>query len=322
MKRTTNIFIVHTPLQNYFVTQIAENFFGGNQYENILISSVQSKEVDMFDRIQIIEKKNGIKKIIGTLKSKFLIDRYSKKKEVKIFISHTSGLLDNYIFNRIKESRPSIEINFFYDGILYFYCYRERFRKSHKTRKIIGRLIGIDYKYDPVIFPHDSEKISKIYTMLPKYTLGLPEKHVKVELRGLEYRPKPLSSLILGGKPALLTNAEVQKIYSHILDKISLNKKHKLFFKGHHADVSRNFEKANVAGQGFEDVTQDSPIEEVITRYSPARVYSYPSSALINLKSMYGDSIELFCFYIKEKKQEIDYLMPILEDLDISVELI
>lgn len=317
-----NIFIAHTPLQNLVAVNIVNQFFKEKQYHNTIISSVPSITNEVFDTIKTIRKNNKLNLLWDIYCAKKHIDESVKDQACSFFISHTSGLLDNYVFYQLTRNNTSAKVNFFYDGILYFYEYKEPFKKIHKTRKKIGRLMGITYRFEPEIFPFDSAKINAIYTVLPKFTLGSKNKLVKVEMRGNTYVPRKTSALILGGKPSLLTHDEVKDIYRQMISIITKQGFEMVFFKGHHADTSSNFESVVKDDFKYKDITQNSPIEEVLEVYQPAHVFSYPSTALINLKSMYGDKIDINSYYVKDKKSDIDYMIPIFEELNINSHLL
>lgn len=319
--KDTLVFLAHTPLQVFFVEKIVEHY---NQYnrELILVTSVVPSDSSTFNKVITIPKKNGISKLFKTWKAKRVLLKISKTREASFFISHTSALLDNYVFYSLKQKRPDLSVNFFYDGILYFYDYREKYKRVHSIRKIIGRLVGINYHFEPRIFPFDLINHGMIYTIKSEFTLGDKSKHVEVNFQKKEYNAIKQHTLVLGGKPSLLSAPEIQAIYRKIIDLITLQNTYTHFYKGHHADNSNNFELAKTSDISFIDITQNSPIEEVVEQYNPLKVYSYPSSALINLKAMYGNRIELFAFYIKDKVSDIDKLRPIFKAMDIKLILI
>lgn len=319
---TKNIFIAHTPLQNLVAINIVNQFFKDEQYHNTLISSVPCKTKNVFNTIRTIRKNNNLKLLWDTYSAKIYIDKSVKTQACSFFISHTSGLLDNYIFYELANNNTSLEVNFFYDGILYFYEYKEPLKKIHDTRKKIGKWLGISYKFTPKIFPYNSSEIKAIYTVLPKFTLGAKNKLVKVAMQANTYEPNKRSALILGGKPSLLTNDEVKDIYKQMISIMTEQGFEVVFFKGHHADKSSNFERVVGANFTYKDITQNNPIEEVIETYKPTHIYSYPSTALVNLKAMYGDKIDINAFYIEDKKSDIDYMTPIFEELKINFQLL
>ena len=120
-----------------------------------------------------------------------------------------------------------------------------------------------------------------------------------------------------------IENIEVISIYSEMIKKIkSFDRPLKIYFKGHHADTSDNFKIANKEQIEVEDISQNSPIEEVIEIYKPSLVLSYPSSGLINLKAMYGGEINMISYYIEKKKDQIEYLNPVFESLEIQLKVI
>jgi hypothetical protein len=179
------------------------------------------------------------------------------------------------------------------------------------------------YVQKPNIFPHDDPKINKIFSILPKFTLGPKDKIVGVSILKDNYKANKKALMIMGGKPSLLENDEVIILYKEMIEEIrKYDNIDTVYFKGHHADNSNNFLKAIDRSLTFEDITQDRPVEEVIEEYNPCHIWSYPSSGLINLKAMYGEKIEMTSYYIKDKESQIKKLQPIFEELNINLKLI
>lgn len=322
--KQTNIFIAHTPLQNYIAERIIQQFFQAKNFENSLYTSVHNDNHDYFKELVVIEKKAGIKKVVQLFKIKHKINSILKKGNCQVFIPHTAALLDNYYFYSFPLHKYNTKINLYYEGILYFYKYEAPFtRKTYLTRKLIGFLNGYNYQMELKILPVDDFRVHSIYTILKKFTLGPREKIREISLLKEKYKPQTNSVLIMGGKPSLLTNEEVIVLYDEMI--CSIQKElgvQTVYFKGHHADKSKNFEIANRNRVEVIDITQHKPIEEIIDQYSPAAILSYPSSGLINLKAMYGDLIEIKCYYNKIKKEDVKKLSPIFEHMEININLV
>jgi hypothetical protein len=316
----TNIFIAHTPLQNFIAGKIVQQFFNEDIFTNNLYTSVSTDDIGLFKKTHLIEKKGSFKKITQVLKNRRSINNLLKYGNSQIFIPHTAALLDNYYFYDFPLEKYNSKINFYYEGILYFYKYLAPVnKKTHLLRKIIGLLSGINYKIEEEILPVNNIRVNKIYSILKKFTLGPVEKIEEISLLQKTYKAIPGNILIMGGKPSLLENDEVISLYNEMIELILAQKvKAKIFFKGHHADVSNNFEKANNDRLTIIDITRNSPVEEVIEEYSPSIVLSYPSSGLVNLKAMYGEKIVVNSYYIKEKKEHLSKLWPIFEELGVQ----
>lgn len=320
----TNIFISHTPLQNFIASKIVEQFFSTEIFKNIMYTSVNLKNEEAFHEYFLIERDNMVKKLIKTYKAKKKISKVLRTRKCNLFIPHTSAFLDNYFFYSFPISKYQVDLNFYYEGILYFYDYKEPLKKkTHLQRMLFAFLTGFKYNFNPIIFPYNNPLIHKIYSILPEFTLGPKEKILNVSLLKDTYSSKKNSILIMGGKPTLLEDREVISLYGQMISKIlDYGPKIKVYFKGHHADRSDNFEKANRGQLTVQDITQNSPIEEMVEDYRPFLILSYPSSGLVNLKAMYGNQIELNSYYIKKKKDHLKKLWPIFENLDINLNLI
>ncbi len=322
-RKKSNIFIAQTPLQNFMAVKIVEQFFMEDGSTNCLYSSIAMDDTSCFDEYYLIEKKESFKKISNTYNAKKEISKRLKSGKSELFIPHTSAILSNYFFYSFPRDKFSVNLNFYYEGILYFYKYYEPYKpKTHLVRKIFSYLVGFNYNRNPEILPVDDRSIAKIYSIFPEHTLGPEHKMVEVSLRKAKYVSKKNCVLIVGGKPSALEDSEVISLYGQMIDKVLQSQEiMTVYFKGHHADTSSNFEIANAGRIKFEDITQNSPIEEVIECYRPSLVLSYPSSALVNLKGMYGDNIAVFSYYIDAKKQLLDKIWPIFEKLNIYINL-
>ncbi len=319
-KRRTNIFIAHTPLQNFVAAGIVGQFFSSTDYENVLFTSVSSSNKALFAKTFLIAKQSIIKGIWQTWKAKRNISNILKENSSNLFIPHTSAILDNFFFYSFPVAKYKVNINFYYEGILYFYPYREPFKlKSHLFRKLLGFLYGFNYRIEPEILPVNNLKVHCIYTILKRHTLGPKSKLREISLLNQTFEANVDHVLIMGGKPSLLSGSEVIMLYKRMISFILDSKREqKVFFKGHHADTSNYFELANNEIETI-NITQSGPIEEVIGQYAPKLVLSYPSSGLVNLKAIYGNKIDLRCFYIEEKKGHLKKLWPIFEELDIQI---
>ncbi len=196
-----NIFIAHTPLQNFIAGTIAKQFFSNQKSKNILFSSIPNADLEYFEEYYYLEPNGYVSKIRATLRAKKKIIDLLKLSKCNLFIPHTGALLDNYFFYQFQNNKYQNKINFYYEGILYFYKYREPFkRKTHLKRKIFGFLSGMKYQYNEIIFPAMHCRVNTIYTILPKYTLGPTEKMKKVIIRQHTYQGDKNRILILGGK--------------------------------------------------------------------------------------------------------------------------
>jgi hypothetical protein len=323
-KNRINIYIAHTPFQNYVVSRIAKQYGSDPDVSNILFTSSFAVSSADFDKTFFLGKGNIGFRITALSKARRRIARYLSIRNAQLFIPHTSALLDNYFFYTYPKKKRGFGINLYYEGILYFYPYHEPYRwKMHLPRSILGFILSMPYKRTSLICPVEDKSVQYIYTILPEFTLGPSAKFKQVTLEEPHYTPNPSRILILGGKPSLLTNTEVIELYKRMLQRIkNLNRPVEVLFKGHHADLSDNFLKANQNSVPFKDITQAMPVEQIISEVSPTLILSYPSSGLVNLKAMFGAKIEMACYYIENKQQHIERLIPIFGQLGIEITLI
>ncbi|MGB6151703.1 MAG: hypothetical protein WBG48_06900 [Pricia sp.] len=321
--KKSNIFIAQTPFQNFMAGKIVEQLFLEDGSMNYLYSSVTLDNKGYFDEYHPIEKKESLKKITTTYSAKKKISKRLKSGHCELFIPHTSAILSNYFFYSFPKERYGVRLNFYYEGILYFYKYYEPYKtKTHTVRKIFSLLVGFGYRRNSEILPVEHPSVNAIYTIFPEHTLGPKQKMVEVSLLKEKYTGQNNCVLIVGGKPSALEDSEVILLYREMIEKIlQFPEESTVYFKGHHADTSSNFEIANAGRIEFQEITQNSAIEEVIELYRPSTILSYPSSALINLKAMYGKKIDVFSYYIDTKKQILEKIWPIFEKLNVYINL-
>ena len=319
-----NIFIAHTPLQNMIVSRIVQQYFRSESHSNYLFTSVLPEQNVCFKGIYTIDKSSTFRKILQTYAAKNRIKKLLDRNGGNLFIPHTGALLDNYFFYSYPHKDRNVFLNFYYDGILYFYKYLEPYRKEHhRDRERFAKLLGFKYQREPEIFPAEHPDVTRIYSVFPEFTLGPDHKLKEVSLQQEDYRADSRAVLILGGKPSLLTHEEVQTLYGLMIEDIIARPEiDTVYFKGHHADPSDNFERANKNRLTVEDITQSKPVEEIIGMYRPSIIYSYPSSGLVNIRAMYGDRLQVISYYIKPKRDNLKTLWPIFEKLNIYTTMV
>ena len=307
-----HFFICQTPFQltyaDLIIESISQNnlsnhkFFLYHSGLKILNTNNQVKYLNYKSKkkLEIISLISAFQNFKGELKS-------NRNNQSYVYFSHIGGLFSNYIFYS-KKPGDNIDLCLFYEGVLSFYDFRERFNLSHLKRIILATILGFFYRYNPVICPYDSNKITKIFTPFPHYTKGDSKKIVKIDFKK-EYSfktTKQKSILILGGPVTYL-----KEFYDEIISYITLNKKnqtHKLFYKGHSSFLRENKKFKNLFDEMLtkENISFDSlditlPIENILKTIKVDEIHSYYSSSLINIKAIHQHT-KLYC-YIKDSNQ-------------------
>tara|TARA_B110001452_G_scaffold72987_1_gene59029 strand:+ start:6414 stop:7424 length:1011 start_codon:yes stop_codon:yes gene_type:complete len=304
--KTMNIFICQTPFQLYYAMEIIKHF--------TTISGVKKKNLVFHSNLNFIDNNA---KYFNLGKEQGVFNRFTRfKKAIKIidvvirtsndkvdfFIPHISGLLPNYIFHHKNTiDNNSISVNFFYEGILYFYDYKERFQKFHIQRFLLGVLLGFRYRIKKTILPYNSPKVKHIYTPIQKFTKGnslkvieLPfEQKQSIEINTNNY-------LILGGPIVFL-----RKFYEDCISQISKssNKEFIIYYKGHSSFETHNPHYKNIFSEvasksniKYFELSNNEPVELLIEKVKPSITYSYYSSALLNISLMFPNNFKIICY--------------------------
>ncbi|NQY11002.1 MAG: hypothetical protein HRT71_16020 [Flavobacteriales bacterium] len=195
------------------------------------------------------------------------------------------------------------KINLFYEGLLSLNDYSEKFNSQHLKRIVGGLMVGILYKYNKTIYPYKNDRIHKIYTPLPELTLGERSKKISCAIRLKEHQNNKTNRCLILGGPI----ENILEYYKVFLKEIAEKSFSEIVYKGHPAfNTYRKDEKhtfRNLAAQhnvDFVEIHEDEIIEDVISKYPSKVIYSYPSSALINLKLIIDDSCEIKCYLHKD----------------------
>jgi hypothetical protein len=291
----TNIFICQTPFQSFVCSQLCRTMFNEN-YSNIFISSVPN-----YNKYpgKVITIHNDLwSKISGLRKAKRILKANAEqhKENLEIFIPHVDGILANYVFSSHFFFRRKVKLNLFYEGVVMLDSGRlERNYPRYITRKrILALCIFHIFKVYQDILPLESEKISRVFTPHIEKTPGPKSKMVLIEF------PKSTYSIVKNRCVVIGLDAwhDIERLYENLLNYIDRNKSiNEVWFKPHYSDRLKVFQKmAEQRGFKYQLLQSSYCIEEIIAEYKPQLVVSpYLSSALINLKFMYGEGIDIIC---------------------------
>jgi len=311
-----NIFICQTPFQGFYAKRIIENIClsSKNQQQFVIYHSGFEDILDLEGvRLINLDIKQGFLSSYSKFRSaiRFIRNIRNTGKEVNFFIPHRGGLIANYIFhNQAFNDNDKVFINFYYEGILYLYDYKEPLKSFHHKRFVLGILCGFKYKRNELILPYNSDRINKIYTPIKKYTKGPIEKLIKVEFKRQEgIKDKSNVHLILGGPVSF-----IKELYNEAIDEIFAehefvnSSSQEIYYKGHGSFKTHNSDFENIFANisksrkiKYKELNLLTPMEDLIHEISPCCIYSYYSSALLNIRLMGYDDIKIIC-YISEKE--------------------
>jgi len=308
--KVMNIFICQTPFQLFYAKEIINHFTVANSVENtslVFHSNLNLIPNDTANKIEYFNLGNErgvLNRFIRFKKAKNKVDKIIRTpaQNISIFIPHTSGVLTNYIFN-LKNTfdNKKVSLNLFYEGILYLYDYQEHFQRHHINRFLLGLLLGFIYRRDKIILPKDSEKVKHIYTPIKKFTTG--DRSKTIELPFEQKSPieiNPNQYLILGGPVVFL-----RKFYEDCIRQIakSSNQDFIIYYKGHssfethYTQYKTMFhEIASKHKVNYVLLSSNEPIESLIEQIKPSVIYSYYSSALLNISLMFPNNFKIICY--------------------------
>jgi hypothetical protein len=303
-----NVFICQTPFQLYYATRIIKFLAASNEGLKLCIihSNLKCEEIKKgFPNIELLNSTpsgSPFTKIFQLRTIKSRIDYLVRQNDsLRFYMPHVGGFLANYIFF-CKKFTEKTELNFFYEGILYFYDYKEPYAAHHLKRSLLGVIVGFTYRYRKVIFPYNSKAINKIYTPLKAKTKGPKNKLIEVLLSkdGRLAKEKNSAYLILGG-PIEGLDVFFRKVIDQIIN--MSNDEVEIFYKGHASFLTHNKEYldtfANIALERritYKELDILEPIEQIVDSINVSTIFSYYSSALVNMKLMQPKEYNLICY--------------------------
>tara|TARA_R110002049_G_scaffold291474_3_gene475434 strand:+ start:10137 stop:11144 length:1008 start_codon:yes stop_codon:yes gene_type:complete len=331
------IFICQTPFQLYYTNRLV-HFFNEESPKalNFIIihSGLYISNEEWMPNVSFLNfnsSSSKLENLIQLKKIKKLVDKLIGKKdnqELDFYVPHIGGLLANYLyFSKHFQKKTKISFNLYYEGVLYFYDFQEKLQFFHFTRYIISLFLGYRYRYCKTILPYNSDKVKHIYTPLKEYTKGPKEKVKEIPFLPLEkYIIENKNIYLILGGPVDYINEFYKKSLEEILQK-SISPP-KIYYKGHASFHTHNehfkevfYAIAKEFGVEYIEITEQLPIEKLIDDVNPSEIYSYYSSALINLKLISGNRCDIKC-YISEGPKLAGELEKIFQHFQIRLNLI
>ena len=323
-----NIFICQTPFQLYYATIIIKHLgFSNNLKFCIIHSNLNCDELNEYSEVELLNSLSS-RQTINTVKQlktiKNRIDELVSQKDItNFFMPHSGGFIANYVFFS-KKLKNKIKVNFYYEGILYFYDYQESYRLYHLKRILLGYTLGFKYHYVKNILPYNSDKIEKIYSPLKALTKGPINKIVELPFSSkIKKTPKEKDAYLILGGP--INN--LQDFYERILKTIIKNsgKSAVVYYKGHSSFLTHHKKDkeafANIAKKhniNYQELDITSPVEALIKDLKISSIYSYYSSALVNIKLMDPQGYDIIC-YLNDKMKIIKDIEHVFKFLNIKI---
>lgn len=209
--------------------------------------------------------------------------------------------LPNHLFFRFRKSRK-VEFNVIQDGLLNYYPYKELGTNSyfHFTKFLMGLLFGFIFiPYSGLSSGVDRKEVKGQYLMGAGDLSECPEKFRRIRIPpSPNSEASPSQNILVLGQEVHLKKAGLEKYEELSNDLLNFAQKMAspqsvLFYKPHHYDPTAGVFSRMAQARGFQLIETTGEIAEALAgEYRFARVISFTSSALFNLKIIYGDSLE------------------------------
>ena len=291
-----NIFIVNTSFQRYICeTIIQQKFTDASKYVNTIISTVPKQEISLTNLVVIHIRKN-IQHIVKDLRS---VCAFMKKSILMadsscFFVPHVNNLISSYIYTHLTSQKSQIAV--YYEGMALFYAPIVKLpRYKIAQRYVLGFLSGMHYEHFATLYPEKLRSIATAYTPTPKFATEFKKQEYftlpTVELSGTR------NEILL-----LLPPFDMEQDYADVksvVDYVVLHHKNALVYLKPHFENREEILKKIISygsenGVTFHILEKEKIVEHFIVSKNIGTIYtSYFSSALINLRLMYGDALEI-----------------------------
>lgn len=280
-----NVFVVNTPFQLYVVRHIIHQYFVSDN--NLILSTIKKTNAN-----DIVGVSPNIK---GYLKAWKLIYHVKRNiKDISFFIPHLGNLFSSYFFElSVKYGRP---VSVYYEGLALFYDPVVPNRNAVPFRKLGAFLLGAKYNHHEKLYSQELiEKAVACYS--PTNNALLKKYHdVKIITFGRVKKNKANNNILfLTSDTATLKEIAACK---RDVESVVFGIGQLLYIKPHYAlppEMLRKFEKSlsEISGLSISILDKSIPMEELYDTISFNNVISQRfSSAVINLKFIYGDDVK------------------------------
>lgn len=303
-----NIFVVHSIFQDLIAQHMIKSLPELKEDENYLIYNMNVDESR--EKLAGWEKVITLDPVGGTVlgdkkKYKIAVEKVltfiEEKNLVRVFLSDLNWPLNNAIYSNLaKKKFNQVELCNFPDGIANLYVVDVNIKQKTKNflKSILG-LLGVTLPY----YNYKSDHIGlglfdKIYSLMPSIIEHSISKEIieipTISPSLIDFKP---DTLIFLGQPYELHIPK--RKYRDLCMKaasftMGLGYK-KLYYKPHpREDLTKGWDIFRAFG--FKLFNQKGSIEELFLTSQTECIISFNSSALVNLKLMFGDRIRCISY--------------------------
>lgn len=254
--------------------------------------------------------KTQIKKL-SEAKSIFtqLVGFLNQYDKVVIYYAHLEEYLTNHLYFYFKH--PNVTYNIIQDGILNFYGVqvdRKRLRK-HISKAILG--VAFRFPYRPFlsyITGVNHSNVKKQYLLGAAELSDFPEKSTVLSnsyIKKKNFSETTHDSILILGQEAMIYDIGYEQFYNHLYDLlifVTQNFPHiPKYYRPRHNGLLQGKTRQNIISQGISILDAQGSIEDLYNQniISCYHIISFTSSALINMKLLFGDSVECYSFNFK-----------------------
>lgn len=298
---------------------------GNFGYDKTIWSEVINGSLDLkYTESSTVNKlRYQIKKLLGYKAFiKKIKEHLTSDYDYNYYYCNLDDVLSNYIFhqlnNKAKVTSYAVE-----DGILNYYYPTINISKLKSKRLFCRSVLGIDFvpeeKHPTRIH---SNSVRSQYVRIPESSV-CPEKSVQLPFSKIHYEAIDDVVLIIGQdimhnskEGALYYKQRLKTLFTHIQKDVT--DKTRIIYKPHrNGDYGIADEALNKMFQNVELFMDITPIEECITRIKPSKIYSFESSAILNLKIAF-EKVNVYIAVLPYSKPQSN-LLKIFNEIGIEI---
>lgn len=266
---------------------------GNFKHEKSLWSEVINGELDLkYSQSKQYEKViYQLKKLIGYRSYINKVDKLiSRQFKYDFYYCNLDDVLTNHMFHFLNKKEMAFDNYVVEDGILNYYYPEINTTKLKAKKFFCENILGINFtleKVHPTRIHSDTVKAQ--YVRLPQKAI-CPEKSITLPFVKIDYTPLENVTLIIG-QDIMHNNKEGSDYYkkrlSALFKRIAETSSNltKIVYKPHRNGNSTIAENIlQYSFNNFEIFKDITPIEECIIKIKPSKIFSFESSAILNLK--------------------------------------
>ncbi len=311
--KTLNIFICQTPFHILMAQYIRDGLVEEESY-NLLVDVNGPGKLQQYNENwdEIISKqmcsnfsksqslKTQYFKVVNAKRIyKILRQRIGEYPQKKIWFAHLNEFLSNYIFFHYKSDK-TIEFNVLQDGILnYFSCKfaGKRWLRNLSKFLLAGVMRWGFVPYHGLINGVDRPEVRGHYLLGMEHLSDYPQKFQAIRIPKTTMNQRAERDVLVLGQESIV-DLVAHDVYTKSSDRLMefslklAGPQSQIYYKPHHIDPTQGLFSQRAVEKGMLLLNWDGPIEELFMERHFTHVVSLCSSALPNLKMIFGNTVE------------------------------